>query len=69
MSEASRQKRKLPLVLWGGFIDGKLHTPVEYAPGYECWRHCPALFTSRRDAKREYEDVRRVILTAGGDRE
>ena len=51
---------------WGGFVHGKLHTWTEtwtQALGHREYRHTRcAIFTSRAQARREYTDVRPIII-------
>lgn len=50
--------------LWGGFAEGKLDMRrMNDGFGGTNFRHAPALFTSRQDARQQYEDVRRIGLT------
>lgn len=54
--------------MWGGFCDGKLDIR-DMDTGWggfgsgDGMRKIPAIFTSRKAARREYEDVRPVIIT------
>jgi len=54
--------------LYGGFVNGKLHTWTEAwteAKGHKEYTHRrTAVFSRRADAKREYEDVRELRVTA-----
>jgi hypothetical protein len=43
---------------WGGFIDGKLHWDVGRVVDWT--RRVPAIFLTKREARHQYEDVRRV---------
>jgi hypothetical protein len=63
--------------LWGGFCDGKLDIR-EMDTGWggfgsgDGMRRMPAIFTSRKAARQEYEDVRPIGVThsnghQGGD--
>lgn len=51
--------------MWGGFTDNKLDFRI-VDDGWGGWgqrrRTMPALFTNRREARRQYEDVRRIEL-------
>lgn len=54
-----------PKKFWGGFIDGKLDVlEVDtgwggFGSGYGMCR-MPAIFTSRKEARKKYEDVRPI---------
>lgn len=52
-----------PLTFWGGFSDGRLHVWRDSAVGIDhpASRRV-AIYTSRRNARREYEDVRKVVI-------
>ena len=57
------------LKLWGGFVDGKLfkqkvHEFPNPDPDFEQWS--PAIFYSRKEARKRFEDVRRVTVTVDG---
>lgn len=48
--------------MWGGFTNGKLHAE-HVKDGYgSYWR--PAIFTNRKDAKKQYQDVRPLLLSS-----
>ena len=51
-------------ILWAGFSGGKLHTDVvnDFFGG-DHHSHRPALFLTRREAREQYEDVRKVVVT------
>lgn len=54
-------KRSLPLIMWAGFVDGKMH--VEDTTGdYGTYKR-PGIFMSKKRAQLEYQDVRRVKVT------
>ena len=57
----AKQKRKTKTIkAWGGFTDDKLW----WSPDNECYDEPRiSIFPTRRDAKRAYEDVRRVTIT------
>ncbi len=50
---------------WGGFVEGKLDVRKTDS-GFGGWGNSfteqPAIFKSKEDAKREYEDVRPVLI-------
>lgn len=49
--------------LYGGFIDGKLHwIEIDDKFGGSHWRTSPAVFNNLRDARRQYEDVREIVI-------
>jgi hypothetical protein len=58
---------KLPKRLWGGFCDNKLDIR-EMDTGFggfgsgDGMRRLPAIFTSRKEARKEYEDVRPIEI-------
>lgn len=59
-------KKMKPVLAWGGFSGDKLN--VSDVPNFDGYgapdRHnAPAVFMSRKDARREYRDVRRVRIT------
>jgi hypothetical protein len=64
-NETSNTSRRKPVLAWGGFCDGKLHTvtvdtivpndPLPRAFG-------PALFYTKRTARERYQDVRRIEI-------
>lgn len=51
----------VPTIMWGGFTDDKLDVRKTDS-GFGGWGNNfpeqPAIFMSRKDARREYEDVR-----------
>lgn len=50
-------------VLWGGFSEGHLHIDkIEDGFGGHHYRLSPAIFISKREARLQYEDVRRVEI-------
>lgn len=53
-------------IMWGGFIADKLDIR-EIDDGWGGWgqqrRRAPALFTNRKAAREQYQDVRKVDLT------
>jgi hypothetical protein len=52
-------------LMWGGFSDGKLDVrEIEDGWGGENRRQSPMLFTSRKAARQQYEDVRRVRVSS-----
>lgn len=54
---------------WGGFVSGKLHhTKIDDAFGTKNIRLSPMLFILKKDALRQYEDVRKVIIEEHPDR-
>lgn len=50
-----------PIKAWGGFVDGKLHIVRAHDEAGPEWRS-PQIFTNKRAARRQYEDVRRVEI-------
>lgn len=47
--------------LWGGFIEGKLDIQwIDDGFGGENRRWVPALFLTNKEARQQYEDVRKV---------
>lgn len=49
------------MILYGGFIDGKLDwREIDDRWGGSHHRMAPALFRSRREARAQYEDVRPI---------
>ena len=49
--------------LWGGFVDGCLHwQTVDDGFGGEHNRLAAALFITRKEAREQYQDVRRVEI-------
>ena len=54
-----RSKRKLPTVMWAGFVDGKMDVAavVDAMYGYHGF-----LYETKKSAQRMYEDVRRVEI-------
>lgn len=60
----NRYPIKLGKQMWGGFSDGRLDLQlVDDKFGGKNERHVPALFTSRKAALDQYDDVRKVGLT------
>ena len=53
-------KRKLPALMWGGFVDDRLH--IENTVGDYGTYQRPAIFPTRNRAKLEYQDVRRLLV-------
>lgn len=58
----------MELKMWGGFVDGKLFKQCVHRfpqPGaqYEQWS--PSIFYTRKAAREQFEDVRRVTVTVG----
>lgn len=51
-------------VVWGGFTDGKLcWMPMDDRwGGVTRMTHKPALFSTRREAREQFEDVRKVVI-------
>lgn len=52
--------------MWGGFVDGKLFKQKVHAfpnpdPDYVQWM--PAIFYTKKEAQKFFEDVRRVTVT------
>lgn len=54
----TKNSHKLPKVLWGGFSMGRLDLDP-YSNGSDSGWY-GTLYTSKREAKKHYEDVRRV---------
>jgi hypothetical protein len=63
----ANHESKNKMKYWGGFVDDKLNIrKVNDGFGGENFRSCPAVFTSRKEARRQYNDVRKLkILKAG----
>ena len=54
------------LKLWGGFVNGKLFKQKVHefpSPGLMFEQWCPAIFYTRKEAQKRFEDVRRVTVT------
>jgi hypothetical protein len=49
------------LTAWGGYRNGKLHIVIAHDDGGPTFR-MPQIFTNKRDADRQYDDVRRVEI-------
>jgi hypothetical protein len=50
--------------LWGGFVEGRLDKQhIDDGFGGSHIRYAPALFSSRREARQQYQDVRKIGLT------
>jgi len=47
-----------PVKAWGGFCDGKLNVALSYHPGEVTF----AVYETRREARKHYEDVRPVEI-------
>ena len=58
-SRSTRRTKKRRL-MWGGFSDGTLHTWL--APWDDGTYRRVAVFTTRKDALCQYEDVRRIEI-------
>ena len=59
-------KKAKPILMWGGFVDDKLDVRVT-SVGFGGWESlethwAPAVFKSRAEARRQYQDVRRVEI-------
>ena len=58
-------KRKYERRVWGGFVGGRLHVRG-IDTGFGGWSGrlmpAPAIFTSYRAARKEYQDVRPVLM-------
>lgn len=50
---------KLPKTLWAGFVDGKIDLDTYQGQDGTFYG---VLYTSKREAKRHYQDVRRVEI-------
>jgi hypothetical protein len=51
---------------WGGFLDGKLAMcVVDDGWGGHNERWAPAIFSSRKAARQQYRDVRRIVVKEG----
>jgi hypothetical protein len=60
-SEKLMRRPKLPLRMWGGFIEGKLDfRQMDDEWGGENYRWVPALFVTQKEARQQYESVREV---------
>jgi hypothetical protein len=61
-----REGKMKPVKAWGGFVDGRLNWHLADT-GLGGWgvtyRQMPAMFRTRREARKEYQDVRRVKIT------
>jgi hypothetical protein len=58
-----RKKQTPPVKAWGGFSDGKLHwftSPEHFQGEYMTTR--PAIYPSRKQARQQYEDVRKIEI-------
>lgn len=54
---------------WGGFLDGKLHTFRTHVGGLRGRSYrLPALYTDKAEARRDYDDVRKVEVRVVGGR-
>ena len=63
MSRDPARPRRQTVKAWIGFVDGKPHFYVPSLTTGHCGPPYVAdLYRSRRDAKRDYEDVRRVTI-------
>ena len=69
MTEARKKKPgragKYSRLVWGGFSDGVLHinwVDTGFGGFGESMIEAPALFLSRKRARQEYEDVRRIEI-------
>lgn len=50
--------------LWGGFCDDKLDMrDIDDHFGGQNTHAAPSIFTSRKEARRQYEDVRKIKIT------
>jgi hypothetical protein len=50
-------------IYWAGFVNGRLQVDtIDDGWGGKNMRRTPALFTSRREARRQFHDVRRVEI-------
>ncbi len=66
MATPTKKLRPGSMRMWAGFSDGKLHVR-DIDTGFGGWQagmtNAPAIFARRIDARREYEDVRPVVIT------
>jgi hypothetical protein len=46
--------------LWGGFLNGRLD--LRFGHSGDAGRAVPAVYVSRREAKKHYADVRRISI-------
>lgn len=62
------RKRAMPKAVkaWGGFVNGRLDTTLEYdwtQEGRPACRQVAAVYRNRRQAREAYQDVRSVLIT------
>ena len=51
------------MICWGGFTEGRLHLEsMDDHFGGRNERHVPALFLTRKEARKQFEDVRKVEI-------
>jgi hypothetical protein len=54
---------KMKIPMWGGFVDGKIDRGnIDDHWGGQNERPAPAIFTSCKEARRQYQDVRPVTI-------
>lgn len=58
-----------PRRFWAGFIDGSIDTRLidDQFGGYNL-RKSPVIFTNRREAREQYQDIRPVVIMLEAER-
>lgn len=59
-AKKTKKRAKKVVKAWGGYTDGKLDWRLEYASGGSI--ALLATYKTRREAKKQYEDVRRLTI-------
>ncbi len=57
MPDPERARKKERIIAWAGFSDGEIHFFMD-----DHWKRVAAVYRTRKDARADYEDVRKVEI-------